>query len=323
MTPLISPDAKIALLHHGLSATPQSSTLLFRLAEALAEKGETQKAADVFRRAYLLEPIIWNGGPEVDPKKQRDEAFAMIKHGANFSSTIAALAIGEARMGHTDEVKKLVDYDCFFRDTMLDPPSGFGRDEFNEALAAEIKSELTFYGEPEEHDQAIRNGWRHNGLVRSKQPTCRAFAAAVQREVERYISDLPSSTDHPFLVSRPADFELQAWAVVSDGKSYHQSHIHPRAWASGVYYVKEPPASQKRGSNIGWLHVGPPERLGVSTDQGWAKRLVAPIAGRLILMPAYFYHYTRPMGVDEERISVAIDVVPTELATAKPVPAGY
>jgi len=33
-------------------------------------------------------------------------------------------------------------------------------------------------------------------------------------------------------------------------------------------------------------------------------------------MPAYFYHDTRPLGVDQERICVAFDVRPIEAAGA-------
>src|ERR1700733_828202 len=297
MTALISPNAKIALLRHELSAKPRSSMLLLRLAEALAEKGEMEKAADIFRRALLEKPFCWIGRPGADPKSQRDEAYGMIKHGAIFSSTIAALAIGEARLGHNEEVQKLVDYDHFFRDIMLEPPSGVSRVDFNAALAAEIKSNLTFYGEPEAH--ATRSAWRHDNLTRSKQPACSALATAIKHEVERYIADLPKFVGHPFLDSCPTRFVLEGWAVVSDGTSYLQRHFHPRAWVSGVYYVAEPPSSQERGSDRGWLHVGPPEDIGVSTECGWAKRSIAPVAGRLVLMPAYFYHYTRPMGVAE------------------------
>jgi hypothetical protein len=203
----------------------------------------------------------------------------------------------------------------------LDPPSGFSRLDFNAALAAEIKLDLKLYGEPE--GQAARNAWRNDNVMRSKQAMCVALRTAITREVERYIADLRGSADHPFLNSRPAEFVLQGWAVVSDGASYHQRHFHPRAWASGVYYVAEPPTSQEPGSERGWLHVGPPEDLGISVDQGWAKRSIAPVAGRLVLMPAYFYHHTCPMGVNQERICVAIDVVPAELATAKPFTTEY
>jgi hypothetical protein len=321
ITALNSPDAKIALLRQALSANPQSQLLSLRLAEALIDKGDTQAAAELFRRAYLLKPFIWNGRPGANPQTQRDDAFAMIKHGAIFSSTISALAVGEARLGHKEEVQKLVNYDLLFRDFIMDPPSGYGRADFNRAFAAEIKSDLTFYGEPAK--RAIRNAWRHDSVMRSNQPACTAFTASIQREVLRYIADLPRWTGHPFLDSRPADFVLRGWAVVSDGKSHHKSHIHPFAWASGVYYVLEPPTSKEQCSDRGWLHIGPPENLGVFAEHGWAQRLIAPKAGRLVIMPGYFYHHTRPMGVDEERICVAFDVVPQELAIASPDTADY
>ena len=187
----ISLDAKIGLLRRGVATNPHSPTILLRLAEALAEKGEAKEAADIFRRAYLLKPFLWFGRPGSNPQNLRDEAAAMIEHGAIFSSTIAALAIGEARLGHAKEVKRLVDYDRFFRDTVLEAPSGFDLAGFNAALATEIKSNIRFYGEAE--GRAIRNAWRDNSVMRSKGPACCAFAAAIRQEVERYIANLPKS----------------------------------------------------------------------------------------------------------------------------------
>src|SRR5437588_6878274 len=104
MNPTISPDAKISLLRQGLLTNPDSQMVLLRLAEALAEKGEWQDAADTFRRAYLLGPFPWLGRPEAAPARLRDEAAAMIEHGATYSATTAALAIAEALLGHAEEV---------------------------------------------------------------------------------------------------------------------------------------------------------------------------------------------------------------------------
>jgi Putative 2OG-Fe(II) oxygenase len=43
--------------------------------------------------------------------------------------------------------------------------------------------------------------------------------------------------------------------------------------------------------------------------------MIAPEPGTLVLMPAYFYHDPSPIGVDQERICIAFDVVPTELTS--------
>jgi len=326
----ISADAKIGLLRQAAAARPDSSKVLLRLAEALAENGHAQEAADIFRRAYLMNPFVWLGRPGGAPERLHTEAAAMIEHGAIFSSTIAALAIGEALVGNTDAVKRLVDYDRFFLETMLVPPPPFALADFNAALAAEIKSKRTFFEESK--SRARRGIWRGESPTHSQQPASRAFAAAIRREVERYIAALPKSADHPFVKSCPEKFEIRGWSNISDGASYHVSHIHGQAWASGVYYVVEPPTARDPDSRRGWLHVGPPEYIpppggapvapagyrGVSTRSGWAERAVAPTPGRLVLMPGYFFHGTRPMGIDEERICVAFDVVPHEIAMRFP-----
>ena len=73
--------------------------------------------------------------------------------------------------------------------------------------------------------------------------------------------------------------------------------------------------SRDAASRCGWLEVGAPEELyGVSTADGWEARTIEPEPGRLVLMPGYFFHATHPMGVDEERICIAFDVMPVELA---------
>jgi hypothetical protein len=251
----------------------------------------------------------------------RDEAAALIEHGAAFSSTIATLAIAEARLGHTRAVERLVDYDRFFEDTVLAPPGGQSLDAFNAALAAEIRSNLTFYATPK--GRAIRSAWRDDDVMRSPRPACSAFAAAIQAASERYMAKLPAAADHPFLKSRPGKFKIEGWANLSDGAGHHESHIHCRAWASGVYYVVEPPVAREPGGRRGWLHVGPPEHRGVTPADGWGERMVAPTPGRLIIMPAYFYHDTQPMGVDQERICIAFDIVPDEIASGGSSAADY
>ncbi|MDH4023777.1 MAG: 2OG-Fe(II) oxygenase family protein, partial [Gammaproteobacteria bacterium] len=47
------------------------------------------------------------------------------------------------------------------------------------------------------------------------------------------------------------------------------------------------------------IHTREPER-----------RIVAPVAGRLVVFPSYFYHRTLPFVSGEQRISIAFDVMP-------------
>jgi hypothetical protein len=315
-TTAFSASARTALLRQAERMQLQSPALLCALSETLAEAGEAREAANVFRRAYLQQPdTCTNALARIgfdDAGKLRAYSRSLIDNGVAYSSVIAALAVAEARLGNTGAVRRLVDYDQLFRSAIMDPPDGYDQTSFRHALANEIKSDLKFYDVPP--NRAIRRAWRHD-MNGSALPASRAWVQAIRREIDRYIAALPQMTDHPFPASRPADYVLGAWAVVSNGVSHHVSHFHSRAWMSGVFYVVRPPVSHDPDIRRGWLEVGPPEeRYGVSTAQGWAARTIEPEPGRLVLMPAYFFHGTHPMGVDEERICIAFDVMPVELA---------
>ena len=312
-----APDkARIALLHQAVRTQPQSAALRCELSEALAETGQEREAAEAFRRAYLLEPSICTKALAcvgfADAGRLRAYSRSLIDSGVAYAPVIAALAVAEAHLGNGTEVQRLIDYDRLFSSYIMAPPDGYDQNSFFSALATELKSDLRFYDAPP--NRAIRHAWRRS-LAGSALPASRAWMQAVRREVDRYIAALPQGSDHPYSASRPSDYVLGAWTVVSGGASYHVSHIHVRAWMSGVFYVVRPPVSRDAANRRGWLEVGPPEeRYGVSTAHGWAARTIEPEAGRLVLMPGYFFHGTHPMGVDEERICIAFDVMPAELA---------
>jgi hypothetical protein len=319
MTEVIPLPARIALLRHAVTLGPDPSVLC-ELSVALAEAGEMAEAARVFRRAYLLQPDIackaLTAIEAANIAKCCDFARFLIAQGSAFAPVIATLAITEGRLGNTAVAQKLIDYDSLFRSYVMEPPPGYDVASICRALAQEIKSDLKFYNRPS--DRAIRQAWRHDMGV-SRLPASKAWVRAVRREIDRYIANLPQLRDHPFLASRPQDYVLAAWAVVSDGASHHLPHIHPRAWMSGVYYVVQPAASRDTHKQCGWLHVGPPEeRTDVTSARGWEERNIEPEPGRLVLMPGYFFHRTEPMGVDEERICIAFDVMPVELAGEDP-----
>ena len=298
---------KIDLLEDGLRVNPRNAGLLYELSASLAEAGENERSARAFQAACQIDSnpaLISLVGPleEISASQAvpiRDRAQSLVQHNVTISPVLAAWAIAEGLLGHDFNVKWLINYERFFVKT---------RSEIDDigALAEEIRSDLSFYDRPAK--RSIRKGWRRDNLNQSDSPATRALFRGLRACVDQYIQNLDLRENHPFPRSAPVEYELEAWAVVSDGKTYHESHIHHRAWLSGVYYVVRPAASLDRDMRRGWLHVGPPKWLGPLP--GWDEKLVEPEPGTLVLMPAYFFHHTMPMGVDDERICVAFDVVP-------------
>jgi hypothetical protein len=317
--PAFLPDAMIGLLRQAIVRSPRAQPLMFELSGILMRAGHEQEAAELFRRAYLSGPsavdnTMFVPAPGTDARTLHRRARSLIGHGVTFSPVIAALAIAEVMLNHPDKARQLVDYDRFCRRYEVATPEACRDLDFNAGLAAEIKADLTFSGDTLQ--RSTRRSWRNNNVLGAASPTCRALAATVQQLVKQYIAELPDDPGHPFVASRPDSFVLKGWAVVSNGPGYLQPHLHPRAWLSAVYYVTQPPISQQPGSHEGWLRLGLPDTYGLSAADGWDERWFEPRLGTLLLMPSYFLHGTSPMAQNDERISIAFDIVTAEVAAA-------
>jgi hypothetical protein len=59
----------------------------------------------------------------------------------------------------------------------------------------------------------------------------------------------------------------------------------------------------------GWIEFGHPHpRLGAKAEPVVAR--VRPEEGLMLLFPSFFYHATVPFASEEDRISIAFDVIP-------------
>ncbi len=307
-------DAQVEQLLAAAEKQPNASEVIGNLANAYWRAGDRARYAALADRAFLLEPrgstII--AMTSTRPDEACERLRVLIAHGVAYAPVIAALAVAEARRRQGDAVRELMDYDRFFQHAMLTPPSGMTLADFNRALAAEIRADLTFYDTPSK--RSIRRGWRYDGLRKTEAPALRAFMEIVRQMGADAIARRPHDSSHPHLAARPSEFAVDGWAVVSDGETHHLSHTHSRAWMTGVYYVVQPEVSRAPGSHKGWLRVGPPPEAGPNAGEHWGERLIEPVPGSFVFMPGYFHHDTEPMGVDQERICIAFEIQPKELA---------
>ncbi len=316
-------EAQQRLIEHAAAAPAAAAAqMLLGLAADFWRADQPGEFAECFRRAYLLDPGVKLSrlfGGDASPRQLRDLARTLVDCGVCYAPVLGLLAQAEAALGETRAVRRLMDYDRLFHQGSCGAPQGLTEAEFHRALADEIRAKLKFY---EVSERAIRRGWRHNDVLFAQTPALQALSRLLKREIERYVASLPDDPTHPFIASRPSEIHIGSWAVVSGRETHHHSHVHPRAWATGVYYVVQPEVSQREDAQLGWLRVGPPSShletgSGVAPPDGWETRMIAPTPGSFVLMPAYFYHETQPMGVDEERICVAFEAQFPELARSE------
>ena len=278
-----------------------SASLLYELARLQLDRGDGAKAAEACRRAYALDVDVPAVERLIQSGEARERAAMLIDNGFPATAAIAALVADEARRGNDDAVARLLDRERFLRTQ----PLAFATTGNLTACADILKQGRTFYAEPRE--RSIRHAWRYDSLREDEGPgILQALVAVLRRAVEEYSRALPADP-HPFIAGKPRHFRLEGWGVISGPDGHHEPHIHRRAWASGVFYIAVPQAADDPAARTGWLRVGLPatSRFG----ETWIK----PEPGLLVLMPGYFHHETQPTGLDEDRICVAFDVVPTEV----------
>lgn len=129
--------------------------------------------------------------------------------------------------------------------------------------------------------------------------------------VDEYLSRL-SVVDprHPIHTSRPTNYRVKSWAVVTSLSGYAAPHIHPKSWVGGAFYVQLPDDFKTQPTEkAGWIEFG----RGESEMHKLREPITAsyePIVGDFVMFPGYFWHNTIPLESTQKRICMAFDLEP-------------
>lgn len=159
-------------------------------------------------------------------------------------------------------------------------------------------------------EQTMRGGTQTVGeLFDRDEPAIVAARAGIEAAITTWVAALPDDDAHPFLSRKVGPLAFAgSWSVRLRRSGYHMNHLHPEGWISAVYYVAVPDEVADDTDDAGWLTFGEtPLQLGAREA---CARTVRPAVGKLVLFPSYVYHGTRPFESDDDRLTIAFDVVP-------------
>lgn len=271
-----------ALDHYraGLEADPGAGELRLELARALIVLEQYEAALEA------LQPVL-----EARPFDQEAIAYRQL----------AWRLLGDER------AVWLCDYDRFVDARILQPPAEWGDvAAFNRRLETLLAGLHRTSRHPLE--QTLRGGTQTMGnLFDEPAPEIAVLRGMIERAVADHIERLPEDPGHPFLGRKGAFRFAGSWSVRLRSQGFHVNHVHSQGWISSCYYVGLPESVREPGGQ-GWIKFGE-TGLGLGSREQTG-RLVQPEVGMLVLFPSYFYHGTIPFEGDEERTTVAFDVVP-------------
>ncbi len=203
-------------------------------------------------------------------------------------------------LGRHAEAGAMIDASRYLWQGMIEPPPGFDRESFHQALLADIGRMPSL--RPDPAGKATRKGMQTVCVLEGRPQAVPLLLAQLRKAVDRYVAAL-AGDDSLFARAVPPRAELHCWTVLLERGGGQTAHIHPSGWLSGCYYVATP----EDGDGGGCLNIplAPPRQT-----PSWTPRLIRPEPGKLALFPSYFRHAVTPHQSDDKRVCFSFDVVP-------------
>jgi hypothetical protein len=267
-------------------------------AQAMIEAGEPADGAI----GGLLAMYDALGTPPENLRERCEEVLAVrpLDSDAHYFKAIAL-----ARLGRADDARAIMALAALVQLFVPPPPDGYeSAAAFRAALADEILRNPTLASDP--RYRSTRNGRQAANLLQPDGTAIVALIAQIENAVDAYVAERPG-------FPAPAAAELVPWGVVLGSAGFQCPHRHASGWLSGVFYVAAPktPGTDRYP---GHLVLGPPGDDPDCPSKCWGRMEIEPVPGTLLLFPSYVPHGTEPSGIDEDRISVAFDIIPAQAA---------
>jgi len=102
------------------------------------------------------------------------------------------------------------------------------------------------------------------------------------------------------------------WININGKRDFNQYHEHPRSMFGGIFYIKAP----KDCGDLVLInpitthqHYIDPATIETFNEYNSYSYNVAPVDNKLVMFPAWVPHFTFPNESDEDRISIAFNVI--------------
>lgn len=129
----------------------------------------------------------------------------------------------------------------------------------------------------------------------------------IEKSIKDYQKYFEGSND--YFVSRwPSESSLKGWIVYLRSQGLQTSHNHLSGWMSGVLYLNIP--KMKDSGNEGAIKFNLHGYEYPKNKNNIPEKIIMPVTGSIVLFPSSLYHSTIPFNSNENRISLAFDLMP-------------
>ena len=133
----------------------------------------------------------------------------------------------------------------------------------------------------------------------------------LRKTIEKYIysyKERYKEVNEGFLNKWPDQFTLYGWIVTMKKGGYLKAHIHKEGWISGSFYLNIP--DKRLGDDSGNIAFSVEGPRYPSHEKDIKKSIVKLKTRDICIFPSSLFHETIPFNNDEERVTLAFDVIP-------------
>jgi tetratricopeptide (TPR) repeat protein len=306
-------EEALPIMQRAVELAPDLDNLFLNLGSLLVALKRHPAAIAAFERGLAVNPRNANIHQMIGAERLlTGDARAALSHfdacvalGMNNAGIQSHRAIAFTELGDAAAVRALADINELVKPTTIGQAHGFpSLASFNAALAEHVARNVTLHEE-----KTTVHGLDTDELLEADEPCIVALKRFIYGQIEARLASLPGST-HPFTLTAPRKWGTDSWGVKMWRQGHQVTHIHHKAWLSGVYYVQLPEVvHEQQEGHEGWIEFGrgPVELYATAQPE---VRLVRPVEGLLLTFPSYIWHRTIPFEGTRERISIAFDVIP-------------
>ena len=302
------PEEAISSYQKALNLKPNYVNALNNLGLALRELGRLEDALQIFESidtpecyAHVLECLFALG--EYDKFYEKQTASA---RNNEINTRVAAInAFASHQLNRSDPHPFCPTPLKFVR--VCEPLDGVDdADGFLCDLMDDLQSREAIWEPP---GKTTRHGFQTmSNLFKKPYGRLVELDRIIKDTIENYRFEF-SSENCDFIKLFPKTLTLSGWFIRLIKGGHQTEHIHSGAWLSGIFYLQMPKCTdQEEGSiELGlWGYDYP------ILNKSYPKNRFYPKNGSIILFPSSLFHRTIPFHSDEERMSIAFDLRPTQ-----------
>ena len=180
-------------------------------------------------------------------------------------------------------------------------------ERFNDEFISGLGKEINDANISKKTQSLLKNGFQSSGnLFLKNSPNMKIMQNIVYEAINSFREKF-SDRNIDLIKYWPKDFDVIAWLIIIKKEGSLLAHMHKHGWVSGSVYLHIPQKLSKDEGNIKFSYDGG----GYPNDsKAYPNKIVDINKGSLVLFPSSLFHSTIPFSSEEERVTLAFDLIP-------------